>query len=77
MWREIQAFVYNQGKMIASFADIHWRDFPASGGSGTLRESIHRPDLEYLGRRVLDHLNWHGVAECEFVVEKGSCVHPI
>ena len=68
-----QAFVYNQGKMIASFADIHWRDFPASGGSGTLRESIHRPDLEYLGRRVLDHLNWHGVAECEFVVEKGSC----
>ncbi len=67
-----QAFVYDNGKMVASFADIHLRDYPASGGSGTFRESTHEPQLEQLGRRVLDHLCWHGVAECEFIRERHS-----
>jgi len=65
-----QSYVYSNGEMVAGFCDIHLRDYPFTGGSGTLRESVHRQDLEHEGKKILDHLHWHGVAECEFITAK-------
>jgi predicted ATP-grasp superfamily ATP-dependent carboligase len=42
------------------------RELPASGGRSTCAESVNDPELARAGRRLLDHLNWHGVAMAEF-----------
>jgi len=42
------------------------REYPATGGVSTCAESFYHPRLEEYGRRILDALQWHGVAMAEF-----------
>ena len=53
----------------ASFAYRRLREYPASGGPSTLRESIRDPDLQATTERLLSRLGWVGVAMAEFKVD--------
>jgi predicted ATP-grasp superfamily ATP-dependent carboligase len=53
----------------ASFAYRRLREYPASGGPSTLRESIRDPDLQATTERLLSLLGWVGVAMAEFKVD--------
>ena len=53
----------------ASFAYRRLREYPASGGPSTLRESIRHPDIRATTERLLSLLGWVGVAMAEFKVD--------
>jgi predicted ATP-grasp superfamily ATP-dependent carboligase len=53
----------------ASFAYRRLREYPASGGPSTLRESVRDPDLRATTERLLSLLGWVGVAMAEFKVD--------
>jgi len=59
--------VYQKGKMVQDFADIHLRDFPYAGGAGTLRMSCDPGSMTQISKQLFDSLYWHGVAEIEYV----------
>jgi predicted ATP-grasp superfamily ATP-dependent carboligase len=60
---------YDRGKPVAFFAHKRLREKPPSGGVSVLSESVEvPPNLYDMGRRILDHVQWHGVAMVEFKV---------
>jgi predicted ATP-grasp superfamily ATP-dependent carboligase len=60
------AYLFNKGKQRASFVYKRVREYPITGGPSTLRVSIdHRAMLE-MGKKLLEHLGWHGVAMVEY-----------
>jgi predicted ATP-grasp superfamily ATP-dependent carboligase len=58
--------LYEHGTVRAEFMHRRIREFPVSGGASTAAESIDDDSLRELGRRLLDALQWHGVAMVEF-----------
>ena len=61
--------LYDRGKPVAFFAHKRLREKPPSGGVSVLSESVKvPPNLYYMGRRILDPVQWHGVAMVEFKV---------
>ncbi len=61
---------YDHGKPIAFFSHRRIREKPPSGGVSVLRESISvSPEAKEFSMRLLNHLNWHGVAMVEFKVD--------
>ncbi len=62
---------YNRGELISVFSHRRLREKPPSGGVSTLRESIPpSPEATEYAKRLLDHLNWHGVAMVEFKLDE-------
>lgn len=60
------AFLFDDGTMKADFAYRRLREYPPGGGPSTLRESIDGTEVREYGRRLLEHLDWSGVAMVEF-----------
>jgi predicted ATP-grasp superfamily ATP-dependent carboligase len=61
--------LYDRGKPVAFFAHKRLREKPPSGGVSVLSESVEVPPRLYdMGRRILDYVQWHGVAMVEFKV---------
>lgn len=61
---------YQHGKPVAAFSHKRMREKPPSGGVSVLRESIELdPDALLFSERLLNELNWHGVAMVEFKVD--------
>jgi predicted ATP-grasp superfamily ATP-dependent carboligase len=61
--------LYDHGKPVVFFAHKRIREKPPSGGVSVFSESIETDsDLREIARRILDHVNWHGVAMVEFKV---------
>lgn len=58
--------LYNKGKVQVTFSHKRLREYPLSGGPSTLRESIYIPKINELGIKLLDKLDWDGVAMVEF-----------
>jgi predicted ATP-grasp superfamily ATP-dependent carboligase len=57
---------YQDGQCKRTFMHRRIREYPASGGSSTCAESFYDPQLEASGKRLLNELQWHGVAMVEF-----------
>jgi predicted ATP-grasp superfamily ATP-dependent carboligase len=57
---------YQKGVCKRVFMHRRVREYPATGGISTCAESFYDPKLQLYGRRMLDALNWHGVAMVEF-----------
>ena len=57
------------GQLKACFVHRRLRDYPVRGGPSTLRESVRHPQIEQLGLRLLQSLQWYGVAMVEFKVD--------
>jgi predicted ATP-grasp superfamily ATP-dependent carboligase len=64
--------LYQKGvcKKIFMFKEI--RSVPVRGGSASYAESFYDPTLKEYGTRLLDSLNWHGVANIEFKQEEST-----
>ncbi|MBM9605717.1 carboxylate--amine ligase [Desulfopila inferna] len=62
---------YNHGTPLAFFSHRRLREKPPSGGVSVLRESIPvSPVAREFSERLLNHLQWHGVAMVEFKVDQ-------
>ncbi len=61
--------IYHHGKEIAFFAHKRLREKPPSGGVSVLSESAElNPEMLESARKILDDVNWHGVAMVEYRV---------
>ena len=61
--------LYDSGRAVTFFAHRRLRERPPSGGVSVLSESVRLdPTMRELSRRMLDHVEWHGVAMVEFKV---------
>jgi predicted ATP-grasp superfamily ATP-dependent carboligase len=58
--------VYDNGNCGLTFQHKRIREYPVSGGSSVCAQSYKNNKLEEYGRKLLDNLNWHGVAMVEF-----------
>lgn len=45
------------------------RFYPPTGGSSTLNRTVVRADLLEQGARLLTHLRWYGMGDCDFIVD--------
>lgn len=57
---------YQRGVCKRVFMHRRVREYPASGGVSSCAESFYDSELAVYGQRLLDELNWHGVAMVEF-----------
>src|SRR5262249_29903112 len=61
--------LYAEGKVVTFFAHQRLREKPPSGGVSVLSESVPvDPRLREISQRLLDSVDWHGVAMVEFKV---------
>lgn len=58
--------LFDQGKCLAFFMLKRLHEIPFWGGPSSLRESVFEEKLKEYGLRILENLNWHGVAMVEF-----------
>ena len=61
------AALYDHGKPLATFQHRQIRGNSYTGGGGVYRESVYIEELERVGRALLDHLDWHGLACIEYI----------
>ena len=59
--------LFDRGEAVATFQHRQRRGWKYCGGPSAFRESVAIPDLERAGRRLLEELEWHGVAMVEFL----------
>jgi len=65
----VSALLNHGGQVQACFVHRRLREYPITGGPSTLRESVRHPQIEELGIRLLQSLDWYGVAMVEFKVD--------
>jgi predicted ATP-grasp superfamily ATP-dependent carboligase len=58
--------LYQEGVCKRVFMHRRLRENPPGGGASCCAESFYDPKLKEYGLRLLDRLNWHGVAMVEF-----------
>jgi predicted ATP-grasp superfamily ATP-dependent carboligase len=61
---------YENGQCKNFFIHKRLREYPASGGFSTTAEAFYDPKIETYGKKILDALNWDGVAMVEFKQDK-------
>ncbi|MHB9286501.1 carboxylate--amine ligase [Halobacteriales archaeon Cl-PHB] len=59
--------LYDEGEAVATFQHRQRRGYKYVGGPSSFRESVDIPELGAAGRRLLDELDWHGLAMVEFL----------
>lgn len=59
--------LYDRGEAVATFQHRQRRGYKYYGGASAFRESVDIPELDAAGRRLLDELEWHGLAMVEFL----------
>ncbi len=59
--------LYDEGEAVATFQHRQRRGYKYVGGPSSFRESVSIPELDAAGRRLLDELDWHGLAMVEFL----------
>lgn len=64
--------LYDHGEPLTTFQHRQIRADSYTGGGGVYRKSVHIPELEEVGRRLLDHLDWHGLACIEYMEDANS-----
>ncbi len=45
------------------------RYYPPTGGSSTLNRTVRRSDLLEYGEKLLTHLGWWGMGDCDFILD--------
>ena len=57
---------YQKGRLKRFYMHQRVREFPITGGASTAAKSIYHHEGFGYGKRLLDHLQWHGPAMVEF-----------
>jgi len=66
----LAGFLLKKGKVIADFSYERLREYPLSGGPGTMWLSNDNIEVKEYGKRLLEKLNWNGIAMVEFKLDK-------
>lgn len=67
------ALFNKDSKPIATFTHKRIREYPITGGQSTFCESVVEPQVQKDGMKLLESLDWYGLAMVEFKVdEKGN-----
>lgn len=66
--------LFRRGQVRAKVAYRQLRDFPVTGGQATLRVSLRSERAEALLQQLLEHLDWHGPCQADFIVERATGV---
>ncbi|ELZ97338.1 ATP-grasp protein-like protein [Haloferax mediterranei ATCC 33500] len=61
------AALYDHGEPVATFQHRQIRGNSYTGGGGVYRKSVYIPELETVARKLLSHLEWHGLACIEYL----------
>jgi predicted ATP-grasp superfamily ATP-dependent carboligase len=64
--------LYDKGVFKQGFAHKRIREFPVSGGASCCAESIENEQLMSFGKRILEAVNWHGLAMVEFKMDENG-----
>jgi protein-tyrosine-phosphatase/predicted ATP-grasp superfamily ATP-dependent carboligase len=68
--------LYENGRMAWHFVHERLHEWPLTGGASTLRRAAGpEPELVEMTRKLLDHLEWHGVAMVEWRRDERGAVH--
>ncbi|ELZ98019.1 hypothetical protein C440_02188 [Haloferax mucosum ATCC BAA-1512] len=62
--------LYEDGEAVATSLRRQVRGDTYAGGASVFRELTHDPRVEALGERLLDHLDWHGLATVQFMKDR-------
>jgi predicted ATP-grasp superfamily ATP-dependent carboligase len=58
--------LYKDGKCLNYFMHKRIHEYPVTGGSSSFAMSIYNEELKNAGMKILDSLNWNGIAMVEF-----------
>ncbi|ADE01645.1 carboxylate--amine ligase [Haloferax volcanii] len=61
------AALYDHGEPLATFQHLQIRGDSYTGGGGVYRTSVYDPELEAVARKLLGHIEWHGLACIEYL----------
>lgn len=64
---KVQLYRSETGKIVASSVYEKCRYYPLDGGTSTCNITIDRPDLVCLYTKILDYLNWVGMADFDCI----------
>ncbi len=59
-------FLFERGEIRALMTYHNILDYPSKSGMGALRETVNATAMENIGARLLELVEWHGVAEIDF-----------
>lgn len=59
--------LYDHGEAVATFQHKQIRGNSYTGGGGVYRKSVDVPELEAVGTKLLDGIDWHGLACIEYL----------
>lgn len=68
------AMLFCKGEYRAKVAYKQLRDYPINGGQATLRISLRCEQAEDSFQKLLEELEWHGICQADFVVDKKNKV---
>ena len=60
--------LFDSGRRVAMMTYHNVRAFPRGTGAGALRETVALPQAEASAQRLLEHLQWHGMAQLDYRV---------
>lgn len=63
---EVSAYVDSKGRLIGEFIIRKIRQYPSDFGFATMTVSARNPEVEALGRKVIEGLAWRGFINMEF-----------
>jgi len=69
--------LFDRGRCVAKMTYRNLRCYPRGTGAGSLREAVPLPDAEREAVRLLEHLQWHGIAELDFRKDEDGPAHLI
>lgn len=64
--------LYDHGEPLTTFQHRQIRGDSYTGGGGVYRETVDIPELEEVGRTLLESLDWHGVACIEYMEDANT-----
>lgn len=64
--------LYNKGRCVSYFMHERLREYPFTGGASTCAKSVYDDNLKNTGMKLLDSLNWHGLAMVEYKKDQKS-----
>ena len=68
---------YDNGVCKRSFTHHRIREYPVTGGASVCAESFRDPKLNEYGKKMLDALQWNGVAMVEFKKDNNDGVYKL
>jgi len=74
--RGVSLLMDREGRTVAAFAHERLEQYPNSGGPSTDRHGIDAPELIALSRKLLEGLEWRGIAMVEWKLDPNDVNRP-